>query len=315
MRAVHDYLRRYGYFDNPELAAEYPGWKPAASRTPSDPELFDEAMEEGVQLFQTAFGLPVTGVVDAEVKRLMAAPRCSMPDFYTPPSAVDMHKPDAFTYWGSAWTTTGVRYHFDNYSPDLGQSATIAAVQNAMHLWQSVTPLYFFDATLGDPIMSIGFYTGTHDSSCVFDGNALAHATPSGKDLHVNEAYAWSDWNPPPFWAYHLESVMLHEIGHVLGLGHSSVASASMYASISAGTVRSLNYDDLAGIWSLYGSHTQPASGSVYLGSGEGLSKNQGIWSGDGRFALLFQNGRQPRALPGARHPALGLEHRRLGWR
>ena len=26
--AAHEHLRRYGYFPNPELAAEYPGWRP-----------------------------------------------------------------------------------------------------------------------------------------------------------------------------------------------------------------------------------------------------------------------------------------------
>ncbi len=53
---------------------------------------------------------------------------------------------------------------------------------------------------------------------------------------------------------YDIDGVMVHEVGHVIGLGHSSVAGATMYPSVSACNTanRSLEADDLAGKNDLY---------------------------------------------------------------
>jgi hypothetical protein len=46
---------------------------------------------------------------------------------------------------------------------------------------------------------------------------------------------------------YDLEGVMAHEVGHVIGIGHSSVSGATMYPSVSACNTgnRSLATDDI----------------------------------------------------------------------
>ncbi|GMN20106.1 hypothetical protein TIFTF001_045282 [Ficus carica] len=51
-----------------------------------------------------------------------------------------------------------------------------------------------------------------------------------------------------------LESVAVHEIGHLLGLDHSNVPAASMYPTFIYGErKRGLNADDIQGIRALYG--------------------------------------------------------------
>ena len=50
-----------------------------------------------------------------------------------------------------------------------------------------------------------------------------------------------------------LESVATHEIGHLLGLGHSNDKKASMYPYINLGEIKGLNSDDIRGIKDLYG--------------------------------------------------------------
>jgi Matrixin len=53
---------------------------------------------------------------------------------------------------------------------------------------------------------------------------------------------------------YDIDGVMVHEVGHILGLGHSSVSGATMYPSVSACNTspRSLASDDIAGRDDLY---------------------------------------------------------------
>ncbi|HEY0370783.1 MAG TPA: matrixin family metalloprotease [Thermoanaerobaculia bacterium] len=53
---------------------------------------------------------------------------------------------------------------------------------------------------------------------------------------------------------YDLDGIMVHEVGHVIGIGHSNVAGATMYPSVSACNAnnRTLEADDLAAKNDLY---------------------------------------------------------------
>lgn len=289
VRAVYDYLHQYGYFENQELAEHYPNWKPAVSREPADPELFDEAIEEGVRLFQAQMGLPVTGIVDAETQRVMRSPRCGHPDYYVPPKmALPQWKVDSFATGGSTWSSTNLTYRFANTTSDLSTTSQQNAIKAALFRWSAVTNLSFTEVTSGGDIV-FGFYTGSHGCSNAFDGSGgvLAHAYyPSGGgDVHFDDAESWSTSSSS---GIHLETVALHELGHSLGLGHSSYDWAVMYASYGGVDVYPSS-DDHAGIWSLYSAYSSP-SGCGTLNAGQGLAKGQSVWSCDGRFQFIFQN-------------------------
>jgi hypothetical protein len=55
-----------------------------------------------------------------------------------------------------------------------------------------------------------------------------------------------------------VEIVLAHEMGHVLGLGHSQTESALMYFNASAKTELALSQDDIDGISYLYPRHEPP---------------------------------------------------------
>jgi len=70
-------------------------------------------------------------------------------------------------------------------------------------------------------------------------------------DMGINTRFKWSSGVPTPTGRYDLESVLLHENGHVAGLGHSADTSAVMYAYYG-GVRRELHQDDIDGISFLY---------------------------------------------------------------
>jgi predicted Zn-dependent protease len=66
-------------------------------------------------------------------------------------------------------------------------------------------------------------------------------------DIIMSTAIAWNVNS-----TYDLQTVALHEFGHALGLSHSSVATAVMYATYG-GIRQSLHNDDVSGMQALYG--------------------------------------------------------------
>ncbi|QEH35379.1 Matrixin [Aquisphaera giovannonii] len=69
--------------------------------------------------------------------------------------------------------------------------------------------------------------------------------------------------------SYDLETVAIHEIGHALGLGHSAIQAACLYAYYN-GTKQSLNTDDVNGIQSIWG----PARSDIFNSNGQSNGLN-----------------------------------------
>jgi hypothetical protein len=88
-------------------------------------------------------------------------------------------------------------------------------------------------------------------SRCTLGVTWYATSEPDEADMALNTRVSWRTNGSN----YDVETVMLHENGHVLGLAHSSVSAAVMYAYYG-GVRRALHQDDIDGIGSLY-----PASG------------------------------------------------------
>ncbi len=90
-------------------------------------------------------------------------------------------------------------------------------------------------------------------------------------DLHLDVNRTWRD-DPTDTNAdgdFDLFTVVLHELGHSLGLGHSAVSGSVMEGNY-AGARRTLHADDIAGIQAIYGAATVAApepSSFVLLGA------------------------------------------------
>jgi Ca2+-binding RTX toxin-like protein len=167
--------------------------------------------------------------------------------------------PEDFTTVG-AWSRRTLTYGFAGFTNDMPVVNIRAALQAAFALWSDVTRLTFIEAPAGaTPDMVIRFAFGNHGDGSSFDGGGgvLAHAffpPPQGGafagDVHFDDAELWAD--DFRFGSFDLVTVAAHEIGHALGLGHSTVRGALMAPTYS-GPHRFLHDDDIAGIQSLYG--------------------------------------------------------------
>src|SRR3954454_21556528 len=82
-------------------------------------------------------------------------------------------------------------------------------------------------------------------------GVTWSTSNPDEADMAINTRYAWTTGCTQQGSAYALQTVFLHENGHVAGLGHSSDISAVMYPSYQTAHC-TLAADDRNGIAALY---------------------------------------------------------------
>jgi len=170
------------------------------------------------------------------------------------------------------WTEDEVRFVVDDSVAEIAPvHAVEAALREACETWIAAADLPLdFTVELGD--CGKPGYHGDDDENCVMacdscvehDQDVGARALVSavletGRIVDADivlftDAGEWSIGNKPG--ALPLRRVLLHEIGHVLGLGHSEIPEARMYSTISTGEQEDdsipLHEDDIQGATSLY---------------------------------------------------------------
>ncbi|GMI77913.1 matrix metalloproteinase [Hibiscus trionum] len=238
---------------------------------------FDEELEKALKTYQRNFNLNVTGQLDDRTLEQIVRPRCGNADIVNGSSSMNSGKPSSFQTVGHLLHTTGHYTFFPGtprwpvYRRDLtyaflpGNELTDevkAVFASAFQKWSAVTPLTFTETdSYSTSDLTIGFYSGDHGDGEPFDGvlGTLAHAfsPPSGR-FHLDADENWivsGDVTRSALpSAVDLETVAVHEIGHLLGLGHSSVEDAIMYPTVTSRTRKvELGDDDIQGIQSLYG--------------------------------------------------------------
>jgi Matrixin len=181
-----------------------------------------------------------------------------------------------------------------------GIGAFDAAVQRALNTWSAAANIQFIEiadsgAAFGDfalnssqPDIRIGAYTfsSAFSGGAGFGppGNDLFFPDPLAGDLALNDINNFviatgAEGAPLPtgpgnLYLNDIEGLLLHEIGHTLGLGHSNVIAGVMCGFQSAGFDGSacdfthvnhqLDADDALGIRTIYGSPV-PLPAAVWL--------------------------------------------------
>ena len=161
----------------------------------------------------------------------------------------------------SRWEKLEITFVFVNETDTLETEHDL--IRRAFNLWAERTPLTFTEVSnSSEADIVVGWYIRDHGDGDPFDGpgDVLAHASfPNPYDnsqvfLHFDDEERWVDSATQNV---DLLTVAAHEIGHTLGLAHSSDPNALMYASYG-GPHRSLSEDDIAGVQALYGVGSAP---------------------------------------------------------
>jgi hypothetical protein len=194
---------------------------------------------------------------------------------------------------GLRWTAFPIRYFIANRDvPGVSAPQLQHAVAAALSTWAAVPNVGlssefvgFTGATpvSGDGMTVIGF-EHRPDMERVLGSTSFTVDTVSGavieSDIFLNSTFPWSvapDGEPG---RQDVESIALHELGHLLGLGHSALGETELFEggrrvlgaeavmfpiAFPAGTVsRALRADDIAGLGDIYGgAATRAATGSL----------------------------------------------------
>ncbi|XP_019185247.1 PREDICTED: metalloendoproteinase 2-MMP-like [Ipomoea nil] len=255
LKHLKNYLKRFGYLDDFfTINGE------------EENDGFDDFLESAVKTYQSNHRLNATGVLDAETVSLMATPRCGVADIVNGQNLMQrrrrrlgsFHAVSRYVFFdGELRWPDGVSLLTYGFAPGTPPEFS-PQVAMAFTEWTAKSHFSFAETDYANADLKIALFVGDHGDGLPFDGpsGVLAHAkAPTGGTFHIDADEAWSA--DPSQDQYDIQSVALHEIGHLLGLAHSTVPESVMWPSINVGVKhRVLHEDDVQGIRALY---SQPA--------------------------------------------------------
>ncbi|PEZ84858.1 hypothetical protein COK25_10195 [Bacillus cereus] len=237
LKYVQDFLLRFGYLKD--------GFYKIS--------VLDNNTSIALKKYQKFNNLELTGYFNEETRSLMKLPRCGVPDFKNEVSFSTMCK----------WDKLNLHYAIGNVTSDVSRESAVQAIKNAFNSWENVSPFTFTEVSLNENLDILIEWTETVSGDHNMRGGVVAHSDfPLGCSVMSNSLPLPIHFDTEHSWCigafvdqFDIESIAVHEIGHILGLAHSNVHGSIMYSNVSSNYIkRTLTQDDILGIQSLYGS-------------------------------------------------------------
>lgn len=204
-----------------------------------------------------ASGVPVRGCgSEAETAHEAEGDPDNDPDNDTDDYEVDEYT-DGFAGWYMGGKETELTWTVSRATQQVPREAVLGAIGRALEEWSRHAQLRFRYAAEVPAARNLNFVfaSGEHGDPFAFDGprGLLAHAfypppynrEPIAGDLHFDDDESWSDGGNPD-----LYSVILHELGHALGLNHSTQPASVMYPYYRL--LKQLQTDDIRALQRIY---------------------------------------------------------------
>ncbi len=245
---INTYLTEHGYFPNEDLAERHRGWTPAVVEGPAELNLFDERTEEALRYFQAQFGLEVSGVADGATIEMMRSPQCGNPIMVHDDEGDKWHH-DA--QWSSPYALGGTFTYriIGTAGASLNQAQTSQAVRTAFNSWEQHIGVDFQETT-GSSHIIIRFVSLGLGSVLGVTYNNFWGGSRYSIDIDNTQGYLPG--------SSVLNTVLVHELGHLLGFNHSGFMTSLMFPNLGPNN-RTLSDDDLANVISRYRTwRTQP---------------------------------------------------------
>jgi hypothetical protein len=181
------------------------------------------------------------------------------------------------------WERANLTFFIHNCPVNIDCGQAHEAIRSAFGAWANVSALSFTEMS-GPAGADIELRWAIDEEEFGSRGGTLAFAFfPSfGGDVFFDDAERWSLYDGG---GTDLYVVAVHEIGHALGMDHSSDDTAVMYAF--SGNSSNLGPDDIAGIQRLYGAATAGDPGVVTVDPPVDVPLDGDIETADGRINNL----------------------------